>query len=216
MPIRTIDFNRLEVYEAGALLVTLLAYPRESEEIRSGVHESLCNYALIVKRKIDPDWGDLPQLIKPIYALRCQHDVYRDLRTLDRRLRDRLIAGRMAMAFLKEVVTHQVPVGIPRLSINEMAQFVLDDAGYSEPENVETRIWRRSLPVIHLASALQLLRHFTELKGAPIGLEALLLDREIIELVVRAAEYHETVIAQSSCLRIDTGSLIQLRLAHSS
>jgi hypothetical protein len=28
MNIRWIDFDRIEVYEAGALLVTLLAYPR--------------------------------------------------------------------------------------------------------------------------------------------------------------------------------------------
>ena len=40
MNIRWIDFDRLEVYEAGALLVTLLAYPEEGEETRSEVQ---CN-----------------------------------------------------------------------------------------------------------------------------------------------------------------------------
>jgi hypothetical protein len=42
MNIQSIDFDRLEVYEAGALLVTLLAYPEEGEETRSEVHASLC------------------------------------------------------------------------------------------------------------------------------------------------------------------------------
>jgi uncharacterized protein len=44
----TIDFNYLEVYEAGALLVTLLAYPGESkndDEQRSRVHASLCGHS---------------------------------------------------------------------------------------------------------------------------------------------------------------------------
>jgi hypothetical protein len=31
MAIHLIDFNRLEVYEAGAILVSWLAYPGESE-----------------------------------------------------------------------------------------------------------------------------------------------------------------------------------------
>jgi hypothetical protein len=31
------DFNRLEVYEAGALLVTLLAYPDASDEAQGHV-----------------------------------------------------------------------------------------------------------------------------------------------------------------------------------
>jgi hypothetical protein len=37
MNITCIDFDRLEVYEAGALLVTLLAYPEEGEETRGEV-----------------------------------------------------------------------------------------------------------------------------------------------------------------------------------
>jgi hypothetical protein len=46
MSVRLIDFNRLAVYEAGALLVTLLAFPDASDETQGNVHASLCNYAL--------------------------------------------------------------------------------------------------------------------------------------------------------------------------
>jgi hypothetical protein len=90
-----------------------------------------------------------PQPIKPVYALRSQCDIDRDLRTLQRRLRDRMIAARMAIGFLKEAVTGEVPklpANIKRMSVNQMARLVLDDAGYTDPENVETRIWRPSLP----------------------------------------------------------------------
>jgi len=188
MDIRLIDFDRLEVYEAGALLLTMLAYPDESEETRSQVHASLCMHALRTKCAMEPDWASPPQPMKPIYALRHQHESDRYLRTLERRVRDRMVAGRMAIAFLKEAATGEVPACIKRLSINEMAQLVLDDVQYSEPENVETRIWRPSLPVIHLASALQLLLHLAEPVTGPIGLEALLLGRNVIELLVRTAE----------------------------
>jgi hypothetical protein len=211
--IRWIDFKCLEVYEAGAMLVTLLACPVESEETRSRVHASLCTRAIRAKCLIEPDWATSAQSIKPIYALRAQPDINRDLLTLERRLRDRAVAGRMVIAFLKETLTGEIPPAINRLSLNELAKFVLDDTGFTNADNVETRIWRPSLPVIHLASAVQVLLFIAEPEVGPIGLEALLLSREVIELVIRTAEYHETVIAQSRRLRVDPERLIRIRLA---
>jgi hypothetical protein len=213
MNIWWIGFDRLEVYEAGALLVTLLAYPEEGEEMRSEVHASLCAHALRVKCAIEPDWAITSQPMKPIYALRRQNENDRFLRTLERRVRDRMIAGRMAIGFLKEALTGEVPPGIKRVSINELAQLVVDDIGYTESENVETRIWRPSLPVIHLASALQLMLHLADPVTGPIGLESLLLGRNVIELLIRTAEYHEQLIAQSRHLRVVPESLIRFRLA---
>jgi hypothetical protein len=101
MTVHLIDFQRLAVYEAGALLVTHLAFPEASDQMRGDVHASLCNYALRIKSAIEPDCATLPQPIKPLYVLRSERDCNRDLRTLLRRVRDRMIAGRMAVAFLK-------------------------------------------------------------------------------------------------------------------
>ena len=213
MVISSIDFNRVEVYEAGALLITLLAYPREREEVWAQVHASLCSYALRIKSASEPNWATAPQPIKPIYAFRLQQDISRDLRTLDRRIRDRMIAGRMGIGFLKEAVTGQVPAGLKRLSINELAELVRDDARYSEPENVETRIWRPSLPVIHLATALQVLLYLGDQQIGPIGYESLLLGRNVIELIIRTAEHHRVLFTQSRTLRLDPSNLISIRLA---
>jgi hypothetical protein len=116
-------------------------------------------------------------------------------------MRDRMIAGRMGIGFLKEAVTGRVPEGLKRLSINELAELVRDDAGYSEPENVEARIWRPSLPVIHLATALQVLLHLSVLLG-----------RGVIELVIRTAEYHRVLFTRCRSLRLDPESLIRIRL----
>jgi hypothetical protein len=219
MAAHSIDFSRLEVYEIGALIVTRLAFPGESEpeETQSRVHASLCAYALRVRGEIEPDWAVSPQPIKPIYALRRQCDIDRDLRTLLRRLRDRMVAARMAIGILKQTLSDPAPelgVGVVRrLSIKQMAELVLEDSGYTEPENVETRIWRPSLPVIHLCSAIQIMLQLAEPQTGPIGLEALLLSRQVIEWVVRAAEYHESLVLQSPRLRVDPDIMVKFRLA---
>jgi len=216
---RRVDFNRLEVYEIGAMLVTWLAFPgaAESEEVRSRVHASLCAYALRAKYETEPEWLVSPQPIKPIYALRPQWDIDRDLRTLQRRLRDRMVAARMAIGFLKEAVTGEIPklpANIKRMSVNQMARLVLADTGYTDPQNVESRIWRRSLPVIHLATSIQVMLQIAEPVTGPLGLEALLLDRGIIELMVRTAQYHESVIMRSRHLKVDPATLVRIRLAY--
>ena len=212
MDISVVDLNRVEVYEVGASLITLLAYPREREEVWAQVHASLCSYALRIRSASEPDQTTVPQAIKPIYAFRLEQDISRDFRTLERRMRDRMIAGRMGIGFLQEAVTGRVPEGLKRLSINELAELVRDDAGYSEPENVEARIWRPSLPVIHLATALQVLLHLSDPQIGPIGYEALLLGRGVIELVIRTAEYHRVLFTQCRSLRLDPKSLIRIRL----
>jgi hypothetical protein len=217
MTVYWIDFNRLEVYEAGALLVTLLAYPgdnKHDDERRSQVHASLCACTLRALCDTDPDWSTSPQLAKPIYLRQSESDCNRGLRQLKRRLRDRMVAARMAYPFLKEAESGkapELPTGIKRFSINAMSELVLDDAGYSEPENVETRIWRPSRPVIHLASAVHGYLHLDP-KIEALGLGPLLHRREIIEYVIRSAEYCEPLVAGSRHLRVDANKLIKLRL----
>jgi hypothetical protein len=104
------------------------------------------------------DWAVSPQSVKPIYSFQTQRDCKRNLQTLPRRLRDRMVAARMAYPFLKEAETGEtpeLPAGIKRLSLNQMAELVLSDIGHADPENVETRIWRPSRSVIHLARSMR-------------------------------------------------------------
>jgi hypothetical protein len=215
MTLHVIDFDRLDVYEAGAWLITVLAYPNADDETQGHVHASLCTHALRVRSEIEPDWAIEPQATKPIYSLRSSHHCNRALRTFERRMRDRMVAGRMAIAFLKEALPGHpliLPAGMKRLSINQLAELVLDDSQFTDPDNVGTRIWRPSLPVIHLCSAVQIFLSQLEPEIGPVVLEALLLDRNAIELVIRTAEYHETVLAQSRHLRIDPDKVIRIRI----
>jgi hypothetical protein len=217
VPTHCIDFNRLEVYEAGALLVTLLAYPGESrhdDERRSRVHASLCACTLRALYETDLDWASSLQLVKPTYAFQTERDYQRGLSQLKRRLRDRMIAARIAYPFLKEAENGEVPKlpsSVKRLSINAMSELVLKDAGYSEPENVETRIWRPSRPVIHLASAVHGYLHLGA-ENEALGLGPLISRRDVIEYLIRTAEYCERLVASSRHLRVNADKLIKLRL----
>jgi hypothetical protein len=217
MSIHFIDLKRLEVYEAGALIVSLLAYPGESEQDdqrRCGAFTSLCACALRVRGETDPDWATRRQLVKPLYTFQTEHDCNRGLRTLPLRLHERMVAARMASPFLIEAQTGEVPKlpsSVKRLSINAMSELVLDDAGYSDPENVETRIWRPSRPVIHLASAIQSYLHLIAIEE--LGLGGLLTRRAVIENVLRNAEYCEALVGRSKRLHVDPDILVRLRLA---
>src|ERR1700736_4823117 len=59
-----------------------------------------------------------------------------------------MVAARMAVPFLQEVELGKrpkLPKSIKRQSLNEMAAFVAGEVGQSEPQNVESRVWRPSL-----------------------------------------------------------------------
>ena len=213
-----LDFKKLQTYEAGAVLVTVLAYPSGNEEgKRPALHQALCALVLRARYETDPNWGNSPQLIKPIYALCPESQISKSLKTLKRRLRDRMIAGRMAAAFLQEIFMGKVPKlpdGVRRLSVNQMAELVLEDAGQTDSENVETRIWRPSLPVIHLAAACQVLIQQTEREmGLVIHIGNLLQNREVIEHVIRTAEEFRQLLAKSPRLRVDPNTQVQIHLA---
>jgi hypothetical protein len=107
----------------------------------------------------------------------------------------------------------ELPRTVKRLSINQLAELVLDDTQSAASHNIETRIWRPSLPVVHLASAIQVYLTLREADTPLIGLETLLLNRAMIESVVQGAAYHETLMAQSRHLRFDLDKMIKIRLA---
>src|SRR5258708_855628 len=102
----TLDFNKTEVYEAGAILVSVLAYPQEGHSGRRvEAHRALCAIALRERAAEDEAWAESPQPIKPLYIL-SDREIDAGLKTLKRRLRDRMVAGRMAMVYLKDVVAN--------------------------------------------------------------------------------------------------------------
>lgn len=213
------DFRREETYDLGARLLTILACPpdtSDTDEMRGKFHAVLCHEAIKERSRQDPAWANMPHLIRPVYMFRNPKTALRDMKNLDRRLRDRLVAARMAIGFLQKAETGKTPALPPevkRLSLNEISEHVRKDANQSEATNVQTRIWRPSRPVIHLAAALAVNMNLVEQvhkKESSFG--DIIFSRETIEWIVIEAEKYEHLLTKSG-LNIDLQRLVRIRLA---
>jgi hypothetical protein len=212
-----INFEKSAVYECGATLLALLAYPQDDEKDshRASLHTSLCALGLRYQCKMNEN-EITPVPMRLVHAFRSEQEIAKDLRTLERRLRDRMVAARMAVPFLQEVELGKrpkLPKSIKRLSLNEMAVFVAEEAEQSEPQNVESRVWRPSLRVIHLAVAALIIGTDHVRAGGTPAMETFLLSQLFIKAVVKEAEVNEERISKAARLPIDTANLIRVRLA---
>ena len=217
----TFDLDRQPIYEIGAALVTILTFSEagDTDDDRGDVHAALCKWALHSRAISDSEWAGKPLLIKPIYMLLTDDQVDRQLRTLNRRFRDRMIAARMVMPFLKQTHSGELPKLDPplkRLTINKMAERVLPISGQTEPGNVKSRVWRPSLPVLHLAAATEVVRQLLERHAnIVLGYEHLLWETGVIAWILREAQIFEGLMEKATSareLRVDPAKLIRLRL----
>lgn len=153
------DPSEQQPYESGALFLTLLAFPNESADDQrlAHLHRALCAAALLERAKDDELWSEKAQLIRPMYLAVPLKQVAASLRTFKRRLRDRMIAGRIANAIMFSAagLNPKLPKGCEGFSIKQLIKMALDDTDQLEAENAEQRIWRDGLPAVHLAAALQ-------------------------------------------------------------
>jgi hypothetical protein len=211
-----LNFERDEIYECGAALLTVLACPEASDDDkRADLHASLCGKAVWIKSLLVQD--DLtPVPVKLQHFFLDAKRIDRDFLFVHRRICERLVAGRMAVPFFWHAELGDafvLPRGIERLSVNQMAEYVLDDAGQADPVNVEKRVWAPSRPVIHLAAAVAFLAQKLKKAGQTPWLELFLLNREWIEAVVLQAEGLERLIADNPKFPVKTEQLIRVRLA---
>jgi hypothetical protein len=195
------------------MLMAILAFPGGAEEkaFKRAV-EALCAQNINVTCATMPADTAKIREIYPDYAGIDDGEIRRRLRTLKRRLNDRMIASRMSLGFLQEAVTDQpavLPPGMPRLSLNALSMLVLDQSRESVPENVEKRAWRESLPVIHIAAAYQVLMRACEIEGEPFDPDLQNLDAH--RRVVRIAEIHEQLVLADKRFGIAPEKLVRLR-----
>ena len=210
-----VSFTQMEVYECGAKLLALLACPAELEQAKhEELYLSLCGRALWSRYLASPDdWT--PITVRPQQVFRHPDRIDSDVAFVGRRFGERMVAGRMAVPFFWQAELGDqlmLPRQIKRLSVNQMAEFVLEDAGLADPENVESRFWRPSWPVIHLAAATAFIGQQMKNAGEPFSLETFLVSREFIECVLRKAEELETLIANDSQFPIKADQLIRFRI----
>lgn len=92
-----IDLAPTRPFEAGAVLLAVLALPCEDENTRGGLIFSLCHLVLQARFDLRASEAQVEQPIKPIYAFRSGNDLRGDLRKLKRLPRDRMLATRMVI-----------------------------------------------------------------------------------------------------------------------
>jgi hypothetical protein len=208
-----IDLSRNPVYEGGASLLALLACPANgtSKNRNADLHASLCGKALWVHHLSNPE-DSTSILVKPQHVFRDAKVIDRDTKFVAKRLEKRLVAGRMAIPFLQKAeLGHlpRLPSAIKRLSVNQMAEFVLDDIGQADANNVKQRVWTPSRPVIHLAAAAAIIGQELRRKGIQTGLEYLLLCRELIEAIILRAKLLEDLIVKDPEFPVEAEKLIR-------
>ena len=123
------EIDLSNVFEAGAIILALLALPKGDETEPQDLVASLCHLALKARLGVDETTAkEVP--IKPAYAFRNEADVVRDLKLIERLLRDEILAARLAVPLLQKAKSGRVPKlpkDVERLSLNELSKIALSD-----------------------------------------------------------------------------------------
>jgi hypothetical protein len=215
-----VQLSTAPTYECGAVLFSYLAFPEDAAEARrADVHAALCHLALRATGDEDTSWLWTPALIKPGYALMREDDVKRAVRTMDSRLRDRLGAAIVAKALLEELAPDQqprLPPGVDRPSIAALNEYVMfrsrENSDHGDVRNFHTRVWRATLPVIHVAVALNVLFERTLAAGmGTLAVHDLVRSPEALAFLLQAATDLEHVILANPRFGISAKQLIRFR-----
>jgi hypothetical protein len=157
-------------------------------------------------------------MIKPGYLLMEAGDVSRSVSATARRLGQALTVARAARPFVGKAL-HGSPPPLPRpvsrLSLNAVIPFVLGDESETDPHNFEQRVFRRTLPVLHLAVALEHAIDAVEAAaGRSPGLEELfwMADHFLPWLVERGMTLEEPVLAIKE-FKVPADHQLRVRLA---
>ena len=211
-----VDLFATDPYDVSALIISTWACPEDKEKaLRERLYLSLCSLFIRDSARRGAEWAQRPQLIIPNQACRAEDDIRSDVKTLERRFKDRMTAGRMVVAFLQEVEMGTVPPLPPRvdrISINEMAGYALEGRGIVDRTNMKSRVFRPSRRVLHLCAAWVTLaqEHFAE-HGEPLEPVEAMRKPEFLALFLHRAQLMEPLIERSR-LNLTAADLIRFRL----
>ncbi len=219
-----IDLSVTRHFEAGAIVLAMLALSGASDEVRAGLIYSLCHRALRAKFDLASPESCIEQPLKPIYVFRSEGELAKDFRKFDRLIRSRLIAADMAFVLLKKktgTLPDLLPKGLEKLSLNELSEWVGRKHLKSrkrgieiEPGNIESRMWRPSQAVIHIAMALAVFTQAYDREGhGKVHPVEILGQPELIDWLISTANEYGDLIEQHGILGAKAPALIRIRLA---
>ena len=205
--------------EATAAAFAAIAWPDhlpEGEEL-GGATAALIAHMLRAAADADPDWAWKRQPIKPDDLLLDANDVARRMKLTVARLQDALMAARIARPFIAKLVMPEpppLPRQLSRLSLNAVVPYALGDECETDPHNFEQRQFRRTLPVLHLAVALeQAVITAVATTGQKPALEALMLEPSFLPWFVARATALEPAVLAITAFTVPAERLVQVRLA---
>ncbi|MGG5890839.1 hypothetical protein ACLF3G_27505 [Falsiroseomonas sp. HC035] len=202
--------------EATAAILAAVAWPDElpDGERLARAQAALVGHLLQETANADPAWAWRPQLIKPGYLLMEPKQAALSLKTTSKRLTEALTVARVARPFVAKVLTGvapPLPKGVMRLSLNAVIPKVLSE--YEDQHNFEQRVFRRTLPVLHLALALELaIGAAEETAGRSPGLEELLISDDLPGWLIGRAEALETAVLSIRQFAVPAERQLRVRL----
>lgn len=221
MPTHELPLGELEPYEIGAAVLALVAHPDDKDsETRSELEAALCREAIYAHALADAGWAQKHQNIKPAYLMIDPKKGDQLLLDVNNRLRDRLQAARWFRPFLhlaEHGVAPPLPEGVKRLNKSQIIEYTSADSTVKNTDNFRKRIVEPSLPIIHLASALEFIIHHLEKIGfEKITYRHVLFHPEAPIELVRHAERIESVLPNLEGTLKIPNDLIRLRLTQKS
>jgi hypothetical protein len=212
-PPLVLDGRKQTLFECGAALLALLAFPSATDTEREEIATSLCASHL---RAMFEESGNPNESVKAKYAFRDEKTVREDLKKLDRSVRDRMVSAYVAIAFLQKAVGHppKLPRDVKRLSLNQLSEFAMKQANQSVPQNFRTRVWRPSVPVIHLAAGVAVAVSNRERTGnEKISYGSLMVDKKFLGEVLTNTKQYRSII-ENNRLPINPKKLVLIRLVN--
>jgi hypothetical protein len=209
-----LDPELLYPFEIGALLLAILAWPGEAEiEAQQRGAVALAAQTLMATCDAYPREADDWRAAFPEYAAITSNEARARLRTLRRRLDDRMVAARMGLGFMPESLSKRpliLPAGMTRLSLSQLSRLVQSDRPtISDPKMIERRVWGESRPVIHLAIAMQVWCRSIGVEvtdvGYPLG------DGKLHAAIIALAGGYEPIVLADRRFGVRADRLVRLR-----
>lgn len=210
-----IDFDKLESYEIAALLFALLSAPPSvaSDKEFNDYYFGLVSDFLHLKIHNAPEWAQSKQNIKPYYLSMSSDKAARIAVKSDKKIQSRLNAAHIAIQKLIEVAHPEKLSHISYdLSLNKMIENLDQFEGIKDLDNFETRVWRTSIPIIHLAVALAIMMNDALVNfGIRLDYNSFYEDKSLTKRLIDEAKKYAKDLQQTS-LNIKAHQLIDIEI----